>query len=147
MKPLDPVSYVAHPSRHRKLAQAILVLGVAILTSLAFSQNTGPTDSKGVTTRALGYIDLSSEIEGVTGRQLRARLITIEPGGRAALHSHKDRPTMEYVLQGNVVEIRNGVEVPHAPGEMVLATHDVSHSWENRGTVPVVLLPVDVFKP
>jgi len=147
MRPLDLVSHIAHPSRRRKLTRAILIFGVAILTSLSFSQSAGPADSKGVTTKALGYIDLSSEVEGFAGRQLRARLITIEPGGRAALHSHKDRPTMEYVLQGNVIEIRNGVEVPHAPGEMVLATHDVSHWWENRGTVPVVLLPVDVFKP
>jgi quercetin dioxygenase-like cupin family protein len=147
MKQLGLVSHIARPSRHRRLAQAIFIVGVAAVTSLAISQVAGPADSKGVTTKALGTIDLSTEVEGLAGRQLRARLITIEPGGRAALHSHKDRPTMEYVLQGNVVEIRNGVEVPHAPGEMVMATHDVSHWWENRGTVPVVLLPVDVFKP
>jgi uncharacterized cupin superfamily protein len=67
--------------------------------------------------------------------------------GHIAAHSHKDRPTLEYVLQGEVVEIRNGVEIPHKAGEMVAARQDVSHWWENRGTVPVVLLPVDVFKP
>jgi len=46
-----------------------------------------------------------------------------------------------------VVEIRNGVEVPHAAGEMVAAGNGVSHYWENRGSVPVVLMPIDVFKP
>jgi quercetin dioxygenase-like cupin family protein len=147
MKRMDLVSRIVRPSRHRRLAQAMLISGAAILTGLAFSQNAGPTDSKGLTAKALGHIDLSTEIEGLAGRQLRGRLITIEPGGRAGWHSHKDRPTLEYVLQGNIVEIRNGVEVPHAAGDMVLATHEVSHWWENRGTVPVVLLPVDIFKP
>jgi len=54
---------------------------------------------------------------------------------------------MEYVVQGHPVEIRNGIEIPHEPGDMVIAAHDVSHWWENRGTTSVVLLPVDVFKP
>ena len=125
----------------------VVFMATSTAFALSFAQGTGPTESKGVTTKALGFIDLATEVEGLQGRQLRARLVTIEPGGRAGLHSHKDRPTMEYVLQGQVVEIRNGVEIPHAAGEMVLADHDVSHSWENRGTVPVVLLPVDVFKP
>jgi len=111
------------------------------------NQVIGPTDSKGGNTKALGAIDLATEIEGMSGRQLRARLVTIEPGGHLAAHSHKDRPTMEFVVQGNVVEIRNGIEVQHGPGEMVMATREVSHWWENRGTMPVVLLPVDIFKP
>jgi uncharacterized cupin superfamily protein len=63
------------------------------------------------------------------------------------MHTHVSRPTFEYVLQGNVVEVRNGVEVPHAAGEMVPAGNGVSHYWENRGATPVILMPVDVFKP
>jgi len=113
----------------------------------ALSQSTGPTDSKGSTTKVLASIDLASEIDAITGRQLRARLVTIEPGGHTTAHSHKDRPTVEYVLQGTVVEMRNGIEIQHQAGDMVLGRHDVNHWWENRGTTPVVLLPVDVFKP
>ena len=56
-----------------------------------------------------------------------------EPGGYAAAHSDAGKPTLEYVMQGNVIEIRNGIETPHAQGEMVIATHDVSNWWENRG--------------
>lgn len=132
-------------SRRVKVGAALGV--AAAMTGIAFSQGLGPADGKGASTKALGSIDLSTEIEGLSGRQLRARLVTIEPGGHTSAHSHKDRPTMEYVVQGNVIEIRNGVEVPHGPGEMVSATREVSHWWENRGTTPVVLLPVDVFKP
>ena|SRR5438552_16519844 len=112
--------------RSKQAATASAVLVVATMTGIAFSQGLGPSEGKGANTKALGSIDLSTEIEGLSGRQLRARLVTIEPGGHVAAHSHKDRPTMEYVVQGNVVEIRNGVEVQHGPGEMVMATRDVS---------------------
>ncbi|MCK9685289.1 cupin domain-containing protein [Scleromatobacter humisilvae] len=131
----------------RWTAIAVAVLGAITLAVVAHSQGTGPSEAQGVSTKSLGTIDLSSEIEGMSARQLRARLVTIEPGGHIALHSHKDRPTMEYVVQGQPVEIRNGIEIPHQPGDMVIATRDVSHWWENRGTTSVVLLPVDIFKP
>ena len=113
----------------------------------ALAQAAGPTDNKGTTSRVMGVIDLKDEVEGLSGRQLRSRYITIAPGGHAAVHSHAGRPTLEYVAQGNIIEIRNGIEVPHGPGEMVVATHDITHSWENRGTETVVLIPVDIFKP
>ena len=131
----------------RRIAIAVAVMVAVTLAAVSRSQGAGPSEARGVTTKPLGTIDLSSEIEGMSGRQLRARLVTIEPGGHVSVHSHKDRPTMEYVVQGQPVEIRNGIEIPHQPGDMVIATHDVSHWWENRGTTAVVLLPVDIFKP
>jgi quercetin dioxygenase-like cupin family protein len=130
----------------RAISCALLVLAGFGTSSDAFAQNAGPTDNKGTSSRVLGVIDLTNEGEGLTGRQLRSRHITIEPGGHAAVHSHAGRPTLEYVAQGHVVEIRNGVEVTHGPGEMVVATHDITHGWENRGTETVVLIPVDLFK-
>ena len=137
------------PGRSERVVPVTAALFAALMamTGIAFSGGLGPTDAKGASTKALGSIDLSTEIDGLSGRQLRARLVAIEPGGHVAAHSHKDRPTMEYVLQGNVIEIRNGVEIPHGPGEMVMATREVSHWWENRGTTTVLLLPVDIFKP
>ena len=123
----------------------LLVLGHGSIGS-ALEQTTGPTVSKGTSSRVLGVIDLKDEIDGLSGRQLRSRYVTIAPGGQVATHSHAGRPTLEYVLQGQVIEIRNGVEVPHGPGEMVVAPHDITHGWENRGTETVVLIPVDIFK-
>lgn len=125
---------------------ALLVLAGVGISGNAFAQSVGPTDNKGTSSRTLGIIDLTNEVEGLAGRQLRSRYITIEPGGHAAVHSHAGRPTLEYIAQGHVIEIRNGVEVPHGPGEMVVATHDITHGWENRGTETVVLIPVDIFK-
>lgn len=124
------------------------LLTLAVVTSVAgLAQSSGPTDNKAVTSKALVSMDLAGEIPDGAGRQLRARAVTIEAGGHTAAHTHVNRPTLEYVLQGNVVEIRNGVEVPHVAGEIVAAGNGVSHYWENRGNVPVVLMPIDVFKP
>lgn len=124
-----------------------LFLCAAVLSGNGFSQVPGPAAEKGVVAKALGEIDLASQIGDISGRRLRARLVTIEPGGHSAAHSHQGRPTLEYVVQGNVIEIRNGVEIALSAGELVVATNEISHWWENRGTVPVVLMPVDVFKP
>ena len=136
------------PGKRAATSAARYVLSVAAVSCCAvLAQTSGPTDNKGVTTKTLGSIDLSSEVPEAAGRQLRARTIAIEPGGHTAVHTHVSRPTFEYVVQGNVVEIRNGVEVPHAAGEMVPAGNGVTHYWENRGTSPVILMPVDVFKP
>ena len=134
------------PNRVASLSAALFTALMAMI-GIAFSEGLAPTDAKGATTKLFGSIDLSTEIDGLSERQLRARLVAIEPGGHLAAHSHKGRPTMGYVVQGNAIEIRNGVEVPHGPGEMVMATREVSHWWENRGTSTVLLLPVDIFKP
>lgn len=45
-------------------------------------------------------VDLGPEIEGMAGRQLRMRVLTIEPGGYIGLHSHEDRPAVVYFMQG-----------------------------------------------
>lgn len=50
-------------------------------------------ETKGVTVELLSALDLGSEIEGMAGRQLRMRMVTIEPGGVfGPIHDHVDRP-------------------------------------------------------
>jgi quercetin dioxygenase-like cupin family protein len=136
----------AHGSARIALFSSVIIVVFTAATSMALAQVQGPSESKGVSLKTLGTIDLSTEVEGLSGRQLRARVSTIEPGGHVAWHSHKDRPTLEYVVQGNVVEIRNGVEIQRSAGEVAICTSEVSHWWQNRGTTPVVLLPVDIVK-
>src|SRR4051812_1954456 len=89
-----------------------------------------PTDSQGGSTRALGAIGLGPEVS-LPAYQLRARAVTIAPGGYLAAHTHQGRPTMEYVAQGTVIEVRNGQPIEHRAGEMVEATNGVTHWWEN----------------
>ena len=143
----ETISHGQMVYRFRSARLAWLLFGsAAVVSGIAYSQLSGPTDSKSSTTKSLGSIDLTKEIEDISGRHLRARTVTIEAGGHGAVHSHKGRPTLEYVLQGNVVEIRNGVEIAHGPGDLVVATGGVNHWWENRSNSPVVLMPIDVFK-
>jgi len=47
-------------------------------------------ETKGVTVELLATVDLGPEIEGMAGRQLRMRMLTIEPGGVfGPIHDHK----------------------------------------------------------
>jgi quercetin dioxygenase-like cupin family protein len=125
----------------------LVILGMNLPSGVALAQQPAPTENKGVVNKPLGVVDLGPEIEGMAGRQLRIRMVTIEPGGVIAVHNHKDTPSVEYVLQGRVTEYRNGVAKEYGPGDFVTANKDTTHGWENKGAVPVVLLPVDIFKP
>jgi quercetin dioxygenase-like cupin family protein len=75
-----------------------------------------PTEMKGVTVDLLAALDLGPEIEGMAGRQLRMRMFTIQPGGIiGSIHDHKDRPGMVYILQGTIIDHRNGVAKEYGP--------------------------------
>jgi hypothetical protein len=51
------------------------------------------TETSGVTVELLGTVDLGPQIEGMEGRQLRVRMVTIDPGGVfGPIHDHRDRP-------------------------------------------------------
>ncbi len=57
-------------------------------------------ETKGVAVKILATVDLGPEIEGMAGRQLRMRLVTMEPGGVfGPIHDHKDRPGLVHTLQ------------------------------------------------
>jgi quercetin dioxygenase-like cupin family protein len=94
------------------------------------------------------FIDLTNEIDNVTGRQLRLRVITLEPGGVVALHSHNGRPAVAYTLEGTLTEhVENGGVHERRPGEAWSEGKTVTHWSENKGNVPVKLIAVDVYKP
>ena len=72
------------------------------------SQEQAAPETKGVTVKSLATVDLGPEIEGMAGRQLRMRMVTIEPGGVFGLiHDHKDRPGTVHILQGTITDHRN----------------------------------------
>ena len=89
-------------SRKRVFGIGAGLLGVALAFGLgvAVGQQAAPTESKGVKFSPPTALDLSQEIDGVAGRQLRLRVVTLDPGGVVALHSHKGRPAVAYVHQG-----------------------------------------------
>jgi hypothetical protein len=57
-------------------------------------------ETKGATEEFLATVGLGPEIEGMAGRQLRMRMVTIEPGGVfGPIHDHKDRPGIVVTVQ------------------------------------------------
>jgi quercetin dioxygenase-like cupin family protein len=124
------------------------LLGVGLSTGLstATAQQTAPTENKGVTITLLAAVDLGPEIPGMQGRQLRLRIVTVEPGGVMGVHSHKDRPGAAYVLKGTVTEHRGDVAKEYSAGGSWAEDGNVTHWLENKGIIPAVLIATDVFK-
>jgi quercetin dioxygenase-like cupin family protein len=134
--------------RRRTWIWAGLFLAIAVIASSgsAGGQQPAAPSTQGVKITPMGVVDLGPEIEGMAGRQLRMRKITIEPGGFFALHSHKDRPGTAYMLEGKITETVNGVVEQHSAGESWTETHETNHRVENKGTTPATFIAVDIFK-
>ena len=91
-------------------------------------------ETKGVAVKLLATVDLGPEIEGMAGRQLRMRMVTIEPGGVfGPLHDHKGRPGTVYILQGTITNHRDGVATDYGPGVGWPEDRNTTHWLENRG--------------
>jgi quercetin dioxygenase-like cupin family protein len=109
-------------------------------------EQVGPQTS-GVVTELLTAVDLGPEIEGMDGRQLRMRMVTIEPGGVfGPVHDHVGRPGTVFVLQGTITDHRDGIATEYGPGVGWPEDRNTVHWLENRGTVPAVEISVDVVK-
>jgi quercetin dioxygenase-like cupin family protein len=110
------------------------------------NEQTAP-ETKGVTVELLAALDLGTELEGMAGRKLRMRMVTIEPGGVIGpIHDHKDRPGMVYILQGMITDHRNGVAKEYGPGVGWPEDKNTTHWLENRGTTLAVEISVDLVR-
>ena len=111
------------------------------------SKNPVAPETRGVAVKLLSTVDLGPEIEGMAGRQLRMRLVTIEPGGVfGPIHDHRDRPGTVYVLQGTITDHRDGVATDYGPGAGWPEDRNTTHWLENRGTIPAVEISVDIVR-
>ena len=129
-----------------KLASCLLgVVLIAVYVS-ADGQQTAPTETKGVTVKQLEAINLGPEIDGMGGRQLRMRMLTFEPGAFIGIHSHKDRPGTVFVLQGKITVHLGDVVKEYSTGDTWTENKETTHSLDNKGTTPAVIIAVDVFR-
>ena len=104
-------------------------------------------ETRGVAVKVLATVDLAGEIEGMAGRQLRMRMVTIEPGGIfGPIHDHVGRPGTVYVLQGTITDHRNGVATDYGPGVGWPEDRNTTHWLENSGTTPAVEISVDIVR-
>ena len=107
-----------------------------------------PSENKGMSATPLAAFDLSKQgLKDFDQRQMRMRVIQVEPGGAAAFHSHSQRPALTYVLKGSLLEHRKGsADRTYSAGEVIVETTDVDHWAENKGTETTTLISVDLFK-
>lgn len=138
------------PYRHCGIFLFVVASVVAFcLTPLqANSQPTPPPKTKGLKSTPKQAVDLGPEIQGMAGRQLRLRVLTLQPGGQIRLHSHKNRPAVLYVLEGAFTIISaDGTEKVLKAGDTSSATGETSHWGRNTGTVAAVWVMTDIFQP
>jgi quercetin dioxygenase-like cupin family protein len=101
--------------------------------------------TQGVHVELLATVDLGLEIEGMQGRHLRMRMVTIEPGGVfGPIHDHRGRPGTVYVLQGTITDHRDEIVTDYGPGLGWPEDRETVHWLENRGTVPALEISVDI---
>ena len=107
----------------------------------------GPTKTQGISgVQTLVGLALASEFPGMTGQQLRARELVIQPGAVVAVHQHDKRPGFAYILEGEMVEHRNDQSEPivRRVGDVAIERTGVSHWWENRSGKVARALVVDI---
>ncbi len=111
------------------------------------ADNSAAPEANGVTVQLVGTVDLGPELEGMAGRQLRMRLVTMAPGSVfGPVHDHKGRPGIVYILQGTITDHRDGVAREYGPGLGWPEDRNTVHWLENRGTVPAVEISVDIVR-
>lgn len=123
------------------------IIGTLVATvSAANPIADAPKEHKGFKTLKTEVVDLGPEIDGMAGRQLRLRALSIAPGGHIKVHSHQDRPSVVYALQGiDTITLGDGSKKILKPGDTTSATKDTTHWHKNEGNEEVLLLAVDVF--
>jgi len=138
-----PARYLISPV----ISAFVLALALSWTPGVASSQETAPKGNKGFKATAKQAVDLGPQFEGMNGRQLRMRLLTIEPGGHIGIHSHKDRPAVVYFLQGtDIVTFGDGAEKVFHAGDTSFANKDTVHWHRNDGKEPLIFVAVDIFQ-
>jgi quercetin dioxygenase-like cupin family protein len=123
-----------------RIAAASIAVALGFGLGVSVAQNTPPTENKGVKVGPPTVLDLGAEVEGVEGRQLRMRVITLEP-------SHKGRPAVAYVVQGTLTEHREGGgDFERRQGDSWSEGKEINHWAENKGSQQAIVVAVDVFK-
>ncbi len=108
-------------------------------------QLTAPPDV-GTQREVLDWVDLTGW-RNVDGLALRMRRLTTAKDGFVPLHWHNDRPSIVYVVSGEIIEHSVFCKVPilHKAGEHTPEFGpNHAHWWENKSGSEVVLISTDV---
>lgn len=99
----------------------------------------------GIDRPVLATVDLTGW-RGMGNFLLRMRRITVAPNGIVPTHWHNDRPSIVFIMEGEIIEHSTFCAVPvlHKTGESPEFGDSHGHWWENNTTEPVVILSTDV---
>lgn len=78
----------------------------------------------------------------LTGKARLCARITINPGCSIGLHEHLAEEEIFYIINGKGLVNDNGAEKEVAAGDAILTGNGASHSIENIGQEPLVLVAV-----
>ena len=125
-----------HLTRANMTIGALAALALAFAAGVAVGQMKAPTADKGLSADELEAIDT-----------LRMRKVMLLPNGVIGLHSHKDQPTVNYLLQGVITFHQEGKPpVVVKAGESFAEGRATTHWAENRTGVAAVWITVDIPK-
>lgn len=122
--------------RMNLIAKPLLGAALAVLLSApALAQDTPPEKASGLTGTgdAVALVELAPHnLVGAPGDfDLRARIVSIAPGGAINAHPHAGRPGIVRVVKGTVIEYRGTAARTLQLGEWWTETADVTHWFRN----------------
>ena len=125
---------------HRLVALAVAMLA-AFSAGVALGQRSAPHDDQLVEQTLLATIDLSKAVDHLDNRELRLSRVTVAPNGHIGLHSHKDDPTVVYLISGALTNYHDDgtMEEVHA-GQALAEFGPTSHWVENRTSAPATFV-------
>ena len=106
-----------------------------------------PTETHGIeSSEVLGSIGLGEDFEALQGRSLRARKVTVSPGGVVGVHQHTKGPGVLYMLEGELTEFRNDQDgaLARQKGDTSFEQRGVTHWWRNDSGKVAIALVVDI---
>ncbi len=128
---------------------AVLAVGmlIAFLGGFAAGQRSAPRDDHLVKQVPLAVIDLAKAVDQLGSRELSLSRVTVAPNGHIGLHSHKDDPTVVYLINGALTNHHDDgtTEELHA-GQAFAEFGPRSHWVENNGPMPATFVFASVSR-
>ena len=130
-----------------RIAGLVVAVLAAFSTGIAVGQRSAPHDDQSVEQTLLATIDLANAIGSLDDRELSLSRTTIAPNGHIGLHSHKDDPTVVYLISGKLTNHHDDgtTEELHA-GQAFAEFGPRSHWVENNGPAPATFVFASVSR-
>lgn len=129
-----------------------IAIGIAVTVAVPRVQAalSGPDEHKGLSVGLLAELSADTMLAtiGLEGYTMRMRSVGIAPGGQIAQHSHKDRPGIVTMVQGEWVEGQpTGENTFTAEGYGTFPENEDTVHWVyNRTEEPATALVCDIAK-